>query len=234
MKNNTRILVLVAAAAVVAVLGGGWFLGVSPQLAAAAAADQSASAIDAQNQTLQVKLASLSKAAAKADDLQAKADVLYKAVPPALRPNTFIRRVNTVAAEDEVSVQSVAPGTAQAYTPPTALQSAATAPATGTAAAPSPTATPSTDAAAATSGTVTTATTAGAAPSPVTDPAITASNFVVVPMSVVVRGSVDHTVQFVRDIQQDERLFLVSGVSTATDETGTTATLTGYVYALQP
>jgi hypothetical protein len=131
MNPNLRIWGLVSGAAIVAVLAGGWFVGVQPQLAAADTATQTAVGQEAQNQVTRVKLAGLAKAAAKVDAMTAENAVLLKSVPTILKPNTFIRRVSEVATLDGVTVMSVAPGMAVAYTAP-----APAAPAAGAAAAP--------------------------------------------------------------------------------------------------
>jgi Tfp pilus assembly protein PilO len=131
MTPNLRIWGLVSGAAIVAVLAGGWFVGVQPQLAAADTSTQTAIGQEAQNQATRVKLAGLVKAAAKVDAMTAENAVLLKSVPTILKPNTFIRRVSEVAALDGVTVMTVSPGLAVAYTPP-----ARVAPAAGAAAGP--------------------------------------------------------------------------------------------------
>jgi Tfp pilus assembly protein PilO len=131
MKPNLRIWGLVSGAAIVAVLAGGWFVGVQPQLAAAETSTQTAVGQEAQNQATRAKLAGLVRAAAKVDAMTAENAVLLKSVPTILKPNTFIRRVSEVAALDGVTVMSVSPGTAVAYTAP-----APVAPAPGMPAAP--------------------------------------------------------------------------------------------------
>lgn len=205
MTVNIRIWGIVCGAATVAVLAGGWFLGVQPQLAAAATSADSALAVDAQNQATQIKIAGLTKAAAKLDDMKAQNAVLLKNVPTVLKPNTFIRRVTEVAALDGVNVVSITPGDSIAYTAPAS--------ASGTA----------------DSGT------ASAIPLAKTSPLITGSNLAVVPVSVVVSGGPDAVLQFAHDIQNDERTFSINGVQTSKNDGSTTinATLTGYIYVLK-
>ena len=79
---------------------------------------------------------------------------------------------------------------------------------------------------------------AGAAPAPAlaaTAPSITAANFTVVPVTVIVTGDADSALQFAHDIQNDERTFAVTGYQTAKaeDSSDVTATLTGYIYTLK-
>lgn len=118
MRGSLRILGIVSGAAILAILAGGMFVGVQPQLASAATSDAATAALNAQNEATQVRLTALSKAAAKSDALNAQNLTLLKAMPEILKPNTFIRRVNEVAALDGVTVQSVSPGDAVAYTAP--------------------------------------------------------------------------------------------------------------------
>lgn len=79
---------------------------------------------------------------------------------------------------------------------------------------------------------------AGAAPAPAlaaTAPSITAANFTVVPVTVIVTGDADSALQFAHDIQNDERTFAVTGYQTAKaeDSADVTATLNGFIYTLK-
>ncbi len=70
----------------------------------------------------------------------------------------------------------------------------------------------------------------------VTDPRITAANFVVIPMSVVVKGAPADVSTFTHDMQTGARTFLVNSFATTTNEDGSgtdTASLAGFVYALK-
>ena len=120
MTISVNIWGIASGAAAVAVLAGGWFVGVQPQLTAAADLSQTAMTVDTQNQATMIKLAGLTKAAARLDVMQAHNAVLLKSVPTILKPNTFIRRVSEVAALDGVDVSAITPGDAIAYTPPVA------------------------------------------------------------------------------------------------------------------
>ena len=226
MKVTTRIWAAGCAGAVVVLAAGGWFVGVQPQLAHADETNAAATATEAQVTATQAKVAVLSKAAASQAELEVKVAGLDKAVPDALQANTFVRRVNTVAALDAVDLQSIAVGTAVAYTAPagTAAPAAAASPTASATPAPADT-------------------TAAAAPAVVaapvlaaTDPLITPQNFSVVPMTIVVKGTGAAGLQFVKDLQRDERLYLISGFTTSNDPddpTNVTTTLTGSVYALK-
>jgi hypothetical protein len=203
MNPNLRIWGLVSGAAIVAVLAGGWFVGVQPQLAAAQTATQTAMGQESQNQVTRVKLAGLTRAAAKVDAMNAQNAVLLTSMPAILKPNRFIHRVSEVAALNGVTVTSVAPGIATAYTAP--------APAAAAAGAPAPPALA------------------------VTDPSITAANFTVVPVTVIVTGGAFSVLQFTHDMQNDERTFAVTGYQTskAEDSSQVMATITGSIYTLK-
>lgn len=228
MKITTRVWAAGCAGAVVVLAAGGWFIGVQPQLAHADEASAAATATESQVATTQAKVAALSKAAASQADLESKVAVLDKAVPSALQANTFVRRVNSVAALDAVDLQSIAVGGAVAYTAPEAA-GASTAAAAAT---PSAAATPAPS-----------ETTAAAAPAvaaaPVlaaTDPLVTSQNFTVIPMTVVVKGTGSAGLQFIKDLQRDERLYLISAFTTSADPddpSNVTTTITGSIYALK-
>lgn len=222
--STTRIWIIATVAAVVAVLAGGFFLGVQPQLAAAATADESAASAEAQAQSMQLKLMTLTKRAAKLESMQAEDAVLQKQVPSILKDNTFNRRINEVAALNGVDVSSVQLGTAAAYAPP------------GGAAAPVATADAATPAPTASASPVPTAPAATAAAPTIakTDPLVTTANFAVVPASVTVTGTQSSVLRFSTAIQEDERVFLISSATTAKNDDGTvTAVLSGSIYTLQ-
>jgi Tfp pilus assembly protein PilO len=208
MNVSLRIWVIAAVAAVVAVVAGGWFIGVQPQLAAAATTSQNATGVEAQNRATMLKLARLTKAAAKVDSMKVENETLLKAVPTILKPNTFIRRITEVAALDGVEVKIVSPDAAVPYAPPASMTAAGSAPV------------------------------GGGAPAPVlakTDPMITAANFTVVPVTTTVTGTADSVLQFTHDIQNDQRTFAVTGLElTKDDKTSTvTAMLSGDIYTLK-
>jgi Tfp pilus assembly protein PilO len=199
MNGGIRTWAIACGAGMAIVLAGGWFLGVQPQVAAAATTAQNATNIESQNQATQIKLAELSKAAAKLDTMQATNAALLKSVPTILKPNTFIRRVNEVAALDGVTVVSVNTSDSVAYTSPVVVGGSD-----------------------------------GVKAFAIANPAITAANFTAVPIVVTVTGTSTATAQFMHDIQNDERVFAISGVQISTDETGVVSSaLNGYIYTLK-
>ena len=227
---STRVWGAGSVGAVVAIAAGGYFLGVQPQLERT---DQAETAIVSSQSSItqaQVKTAAFAKVAANQAELQTKASVLAKSVPTGLQANTFIRRVNEVAALDAVDVTSVTVGAGTPYAVPAGIAAKAAA----AVAAAAPAATPSAGAGAAPVEAAAPAV-ATAPALAATDPLITPADLTVIPMTVTVTGTADNGLTFVKDMQRDERLFTVSAVTVApsTDGTPATITLTGNVYALK-
>lgn len=233
MRNTLRLWVIGCVAAMVALVAGGWFVGAQPLLSAASDAAQSAAEVASTNQTTQVQLAGLAKQSRDVATLNAEKQTAEAAVPTTLDANAFVQRINDIATSVGAKVQSVSPGTPQAYAPPTSIATAQQAAATAAQPAPSASPSPSASASAAP------AAPAPAATAPVLaayDPTITGANFTVVPMTVSVKGTMESTLRFTHKLEHDSRLFLVSGYALSTDgQTGSTvlATLTGYIYTLK-
>ncbi len=67
-----------------------------------------------------------------------------------------------------------------------------------------------------------------------TNPLVTPENFVAIPMTLNVTGAPDRVMDFVQGVQTGDRLFLVTALNLAEDETGDaySAKVEGYVYVL--
>lgn len=227
MRSTLRLWAIGSVATMVALIGGGWFVGAQPLLSAASSASETASQVAAANQTTQIRLAGLEKQSKDMGALQAQVAQADVAVPSTLDANSFVQRINQIAAVKSVTVVSVAPDTAQAYSPPASVTTAEQAAAAT--AQPSPSPSP-TDSAPPVAATPTVPVLAAA------DPSITGANLTLVPMTVSVKGTQEGTLQFSHAVQTDSRLFLVTGYSLSTDgQSGgaVLATLTGYIYALK-
>lgn len=218
--NSARLWTLGAVVAILALLGGAAGLGVQPLLAAAAAADATTATTNTQNAASRVELARLTRVAATQSALEAQSADLELAIPSALQLNTFTRDIRKIAERDGVTLDSIVPAAGTAYVPPVTAEPAATAtPAAtdGEAAAPAPaeTADPR---------------------SPwfgATDPMVTSDNFVLVPVSIVVKGTAAATTAFATDVQQGDRVFAVNSFTSTTNPDGvTTAVLGGVIYAI--
>lgn len=231
-KNRMHLVIALAIGAVVLV--GGFFLGVQPQLASAAANREQQQSIDSTNDTYRAELARLAAQSAKLPAMQRQAAALGRSVPSSADTSSFYKEVNAVAASSGVTVSGITTSWAAAYTPPAAEPAAGTPTDSSTASAGStpaatPSATPSAPAAAA----------------PVTNAQITASNFSTIAISIDVTGSFEQALAFTSGVQNGERLFLVNDIKSARAETtdgsttdatagsgATTWTLSGFIYVL--
>lgn len=221
--NTSRAWTAGTVVAIIAIFGAAGALGVQPHLAAAAAADTSARATDAQNSATGIEITKLSRAAATQSTLEARETSLEAAVPPGLRMNALSKMLFDAAALDNVRIEGFAPTTPVLYAPPVATVTPVTAPT------PAPSASPT------------------AAPVPAviapdgksgwfgkTNPLITPANFTVVPVTVTVKGAASDVVAFATHAQQQPRLFAVTTFTTTRSESdgSTTGVLAGYVYTL--
>ncbi|MFJ4295869.1 hypothetical protein [Curtobacterium sp. NPDC089689] len=233
--TRNRLSMLLAVASMVIVALAGFFFGVQPQLAQAAADREQQVGVDATNRTTASELARLKERAKSLPKLEAELATLTDSVPASASMSKFYASVDAVAARSGVKVSAITTADALAYTQPTSTT--ATAPGTDSTASPEASATATPDAEA----------TGGASPSPtastVTDPRITPANFSAIPVTVSVDGSFDQALAFVGGMQDGPRLFLVNAVSStaAQSTTGgsdsgssdaTTWTFGGYVYVL--
>lgn len=219
-----------------ALLGGGWVLGAAPLLASAAASDAAVGTAHQRTAQLQVQLQTLAEKAQDIQSLKLKADAASAAVPSGLNARAFIDRLNGIAAQDGLTVKSITPGAAQPYTLPASAAAAAAAAAAASApAAATPTPAPTATAGAATAGAAAAPVAVPVKPQAATDPRVTGANLVAIPMSVSVKGSNSNVLDFLKDVQTDSRLFLVSGYNSSVDAStkDVTAMLTGYIYALK-
>lgn len=236
--NKNRLSFLLAVLTALAIAAGGFFLGVQPQLASAAADEKQLAQTDETNATSRAELDRLRKRFATLDSMQATLDGLRDSVPATASTDDFIRSLDAVANSSGASVTSVAVGEAQAYSAP------ASSTATGAAeAAPSgdasPSASPSAEASAEPSPA---APAAPAAPRVTTNPLVTPANFSTIPVSISIEGSYEQALAFTGDVQDGKRLFLITTVTSSSStsaEDGApegagrqTWTLGGFLYVL--
>ena len=243
--TRNRLHLVIALAIGVVLLAGGFFLGVQPQLTAAATNREQLRTIDATNDGYRTELARLAAQSAKLPAMQRQADALATSIPSSADTASFYKEVDRVAATAGVTVDGITTSWAAAYTPPETAAPAGAAPAEPSAAAsgastPSASATPSPSATPA----------APVAAAPATDPQITASNFSTIAISIGVSGTFEQALAFTSGVQDGDRLFLVDDIKStredttadgatpadgaaATNGSGTTTwTLSGYIYVL--
>lgn len=249
MSRNRLFLILAVLASVV-VATGGFFLGVQPQLAQAAANDAQSAASEQTNAQNTRELERLRKANETLGQQKDDLTRLEKSVPAQLDAPAFYSEVDEAATTSGVTITAITTGDAVAYAPPTTPNAT-----TGTAAS-SPSATP------APADGATPAPTAAATPSApevATSPLISGNNFSAVPVSIAITGTFDESLAFLRELRSGERLYLIqkidsstaSGAGDAADTAGaggttstkgssrtaaevsTTWTFSGFIYVLQ-
>jgi Tfp pilus assembly protein PilO len=230
VKLDNRLWIVICTVLSIAILAGGWFVGVSPQLDAARAADLQRSTVEGQNTATRAQVAKLVAAEKDKDELHSELAALRAQVPESIGGAQFISSLQQMAASTGVSLESLTVGQPTAYVAPIPPETAA-APAASTStesAAPSASAsaTPDPDAAPAVDDGIT----------PLTDPLITPSNFVLVPIAVEVSGSNDQVLAFLHALQHGPRLVQLTNVGTTTDAGdggGIKLTASGSIYVLK-
>ena len=224
--TKNRLSMVIAVLAMVVVALGGFFLGVQPKLAQAAADGAQQATIDTQNAAKTTELERLRERAKTLPDLQEELATLTAAVPGTASMSSFYASVDDVAGRTGVTVSAITTSDAVAYSPPAAAAPSGSSDDTPTSAT---TASPSSSA------------TGAPTPPPVTtDPAITAANFSAVPVTVSVDGDFAQALAFVSGMQDAPRLFLVNAITSSTADSATddgapaatTWTFGGYVYVL--
>ncbi len=210
--NTDRLWIIAAIAAMVIIAVGGWFVGISPVVSEAAAADQQVASVTQSNSDSQQKLVLLKQQYANIGPLEASLDSLRESIPEEANASAFFQELNNLSVADGVTINSVAIASATFYQAPAAATSTAT---TGTTSTATPTPTPTT--------------------APVTTTAQTpAGQFVEIPVEIVVSGSFAAVRNFVGSVQLGSRLYLATAVDVTQAGTGdASGTLTGDIFTLQ-
>jgi Tfp pilus assembly protein PilO len=219
--SRDRLWVIAAVAGMLVVAVAGWFLGISPVVAKATAANAQISSIRVTNAASLSRLTSLKQQTAGIGTLQKSLAALRDSIPEDADASVFLQELGTLSAAHNVTITSVTIASATVYTAPVAATPAAdstdTTDATST---PTPTPTPTP--------------TSTTAPTTATTPAAT-NPFVLVPVSITVTGAFDDVRDFIGAVQGGSRLYLATEVSIVGDASSatTTGTLTGDVFTLQ-
>jgi hypothetical protein len=239
--DKNRLFMILLGVAMAAVLAGGFLLGVRPSLESAAASEQAREQAAATNQANQSLLNSLAQQNKKIGELTDQVGVLRQSIPATENLGQFIDTVREAAAAQGLAVQNVTPGDEVAYAPQGASSPAAGSSTPSSTASPTPTPTP-TPTPSATAAPAPAAGAAAQAPVPHSDPAITAANFLAIPVKIGVAGPLPSTIAFVHALQNGPRLFVVNGISggaSAGDGAATgaaaqsdTYVISGFVYVL--
>ena len=214
--NNNRLISLGLVAGSLAILLLGWFLGVSPILDQAAAANSQRDTAAASNVALEARTAALKDQFDNLSELEDELGPLSASVPFDGDVSAFLDRINALGDQIGVSLDSLTVGSAEVVTAGEAVDPTAEAPAT--------------DAAPTTEGTATEDPATPAEPAP----ADTSTGLVSIPVTVVVKGGYPQTLAFLGALQNDSRLFLMKtvGVNGLTDGTPFTGTFDGWIFAL--
>jgi Tfp pilus assembly protein PilO len=118
--NRNRVWVFGAVTALIGIAVLGWFVGISPQLAAVASTNQNRAIIMNQNRVSEVLLARLKRDYLGIDALKTRIASLQVAVPTSAQLSTFVTELNLLAARHKVTVKAIAISDAQPYTTPPA------------------------------------------------------------------------------------------------------------------
>jgi Tfp pilus assembly protein PilO len=213
--NTNRMWILGAVAAMIVIALAGWFVGISPVVAQAAASDEQVASVTQANADSTAKLALLRQQYANIGPLQKSLDSLRKSIPVGADASAFLQELDDLSAQQGVVISSVTIASATIYTAPTSGATASSGAATDATSTPTP-APP--------------VATTPVAPSP-----STSGQFVQIPVQIVVVGDFDAVRNFIGAIQLGPRLYLATAVSItqSAGQTGSTGTLTGFIFTMQ-
>ena len=221
--DKNRMWVIGSMLGMVVVLVLGWIVGVGPQLAATADADEQRAGVEQTNTLHEAALVKLKEEFAGIDALEAELAPLTASVPPGTDAPAFLNQLDALATTHGVTLTAFTLGVPEAYTPMVA------APVTTE----TPTESDATSDAAPLQATPEPAPIAGAPPT--TNSQITAANFASLAVSITVSGGDANVLNFVEGLQSGTRLFMMTGLNTAAVTAGSaevTATISGLIYSL--
>jgi Tfp pilus assembly protein PilO len=197
--DKTKQTLAIAVVAVLAVVAGGWFLLVSPQRANVTSLNAQTSTQESTNASLQTKITALKAELVQLPEAKAQLEAVARRLPPDLAEVSLIRTLTKAAADANVDLQIITPGS------PVAVAAAVVA-----------TIAPTTSASAADS-----TTSAAPAPAPVAAPS--AGSLYSVPIALTVAGDYFDLEMFVHNLEGMQRALLVSSLSISKSAVGTVA-----------
>lgn len=118
MKLGTQVWGLLTVVVAIGALAAGWFLGVSPLLAAQAQAESQRQAALAQNQGIEANIATLAREQDNLADYEKRAAEIEKVIPSGLESAAFITTLNDLAAATQVTIQQITLNDAVPYSAP--------------------------------------------------------------------------------------------------------------------
>lgn len=115
--DKKRFWVVSAVSAMVVIVGGGWLIGIAPQLATVATANQNRASVELANAKNQILLTRLKKDYQNIDSLKRELNSLRAAVPASAEISTFVTALNALANSRQITVKSISVNDAKPYTP---------------------------------------------------------------------------------------------------------------------
>ena len=215
---NNRYWVFGTVVIVGAVAALGWFAGIQPALQAASVTDAARADVEAQNALHEAQLVQLREDFENIDALRAEVEALRAVIPNHADYAGFVAELNALAAATATTVTNVVIGDATWYT---AAPTAEVPPPATTDETPTAEAGATSDAAAASATEA-----AQVIPLPAADGGVNGSNFIAIPVQLQVTGDY---LQFIKALQGNQRLFLVTGFTTGLDAP---STVSGLLYVL--
>jgi len=183
----------------VVILIGAWFMLIAPKRADAASVRDEAAQVEAQNDVLEAKVASLAADFKRLPELKEQLAAYRVGIPTEAQLSQFIKHLAKIADDRSVVIENITPATPQEVALATS-----TAPAAEPTPSPSATETPAAD-----SSESSTTSDSTAAPK-----ALVPQGFTAVPFTITVIGKYADTTAFLSDLQSTKnRLFLVGGVT---------------------
>lgn len=210
--SKTRMWGIGAVVLVLIMLIAGWELGISPTLTAITAANTQSTTIQSTNAASQAKLANLAVQFKGLNKFKKSLNKLRESIPENEGASGFLNEIAELCGSSGVTLASLSLASATVYVDPSVAAPAASADATTTPAPSAPATTPAT-----------------------TTPTPSAgSGLVLIPVTFVVKGSLDAVRDFVDAAQHGARLLYSSQVDFSTGTDGVTnATITGDIFALK-
>jgi Tfp pilus assembly protein PilO len=124
--DKKRLWVVITVFAMVVIVGGGWLIGIAPQLAVVATANQSRASVELENAKNQILLSRLKKDYQNIETLKKELDSLRTAVPSSAEISTFVTVLNELADSRQITVKSISVNDAKPYTPVAAAPASTT------------------------------------------------------------------------------------------------------------
>ncbi|QUW19660.1 hypothetical protein [Agrococcus sp. Marseille-Q4369] len=221
MKASDRLWSLGSGLLAVGIAAGTWFGVISPDLQAAATARDDLAMVEQQNAIHQARITVLEESAAKLPQYEVELASLAEGIPAEAGYAEFMRQLEALAEETEVTLQSVTNSDAIAYVPPVQEAPAEPAePADGSSdQAADPAAAPSEP----------------SAPTPHTNPLINDQNFAALPFTISASGGTTELGEFMQQLQMGTRLASVTSttLTAAVDDQPGTAEIVGYLYVFR-